>query len=91
MRELMKRLEALEAKAPRPDGIAQIVIQMVEADEGRALPWNPNYASNRDGRELWRLEDESPEQFEERAKATFPGSPRHVERIIIERRSTAAA
>jgi hypothetical protein len=90
MNALLRRLEALEALAPavNHDPITHFVIKPMEPENGP--PWNPNHAECDDG-EIWRRDDETPEQFEARAKVTFPMVGRMSRLISIGRQDARIA
>lgn len=74
MRDALKRLERLEQMHAPKSGIDRVVIQLIGAKEGRALPWNPTWAQTQKGDQAaTRLPDETAEAFEARANAELRG------------------
>lgn len=72
MRDLLKRLETLEAKAA-PKRPFRCMVRFIESDNGKALPFDPNTAECRSTRQtLQRLEGESVEDFRGRTES-LPG------------------
>jgi hypothetical protein len=70
MRDTMKRLERLEATT-KPREPLRIVLQIIRADNGRALPWDPQQARGDGGATIYRSEGETVEAFTGRALDHF--------------------
>ena len=76
MRDLWKRLEALEARGEQREPL-RVVRQIIGCRDGQALPWNPTRAKCR-GETIARDADETPEAFQTRALAHFTGPDRVI-------------
>jgi hypothetical protein len=77
MRDLKHRLERLEREAMQTSpGRVQVLVRFVGAKDGKAEPWQPQWASGGrhvgDAARITRERGEGPQAFEARARLHYP-------------------